>query len=72
MALYSVLPWSIYQNTRKSVTLGVCLGSSSSLVCRRIRQEVTRRQTHLIGIRSQTCIGARRSSATARAGHMED
>jgi len=37
---------------------------------RREWQKMTHRMTHLTMIRSQMCIGARRSSATARAGLM--
>ena len=37
---------------------------------RRERQEKIQRMTHLTMIRSQMCIGARRSSATAHAGLM--
>ncbi|KAJ8588278.1 hypothetical protein M405DRAFT_262518 [Rhizopogon salebrosus TDB-379] len=53
-----------------SMTPDVYIRGCSSLVCRRTRQKTTCHQTHLIMIRSQTCIGARRSCATARAGLM--
>ncbi|KAJ8586608.1 hypothetical protein M405DRAFT_350226 [Rhizopogon salebrosus TDB-379] len=65
-----VLLQPIYQSTRKSTTPDVYLGRNSSLVCCRTRQGMTRRTSRLTMIRSQTCIGARRSCATARAGLM--
>jgi hypothetical protein len=70
MTLCSVLLQPICQNTRKSTTPDVYLGCGSSLVCRRTRQGMTRRTSRLTMIRSQACIGARRSCATARAGLM--
>jgi hypothetical protein len=53
------------------MTPDVCL-RRSSLVCRRTRQEMTHRPNRQTMIRSQACIGARRSSVTTRAGRMAD